>query len=166
MGRITDAMKAYFRSEGWKGQEPEEGVLVFRFEDELGHQWGCLAIAHEDAEQLAFYSVILTQVPEARRAEVTNFIMRTNYGMQVGNFEMDLDDGEIRFKTSVDVENAELTNALSDNLVSLNLMITGTYFDGLMSVITGEKRALEVVGVLDDPDDDDDESDDEDDSDD
>ncbi|MEX1367587.1 MAG: YbjN domain-containing protein [Nannocystaceae bacterium] len=155
MGRITAVMKEYFEAEGWDGQEPDEGVLVFRFEDDLDHQWGCLAVAHEEAEQLAFYSVVLSAVPPERRAEVTDFIMRTNYGMQVGNFEMDLDDGEIRFKTSIDVEGVELDRALCDNLVSLNLMIMGTYFDGLMAVVSGEKRALEVVGEFEHYDDDD-----------
>ena len=146
MGRITEVMKAYFEAEGWEGQEPAPGTLVFLFEDEIGHRWACLAAAHEDAEQLAFYSVLLDPAPPERRAEVAEFILRTNCGMQVGNFEMDLDVGEVRFKTSIDVEGTELSRPLCENLVNVNLMITGLYFDGIMSLITGEKRPLEVVG--------------------
>lgn len=146
MARITESIRAYFEREEWEGQEPDEGVFVFPFEDEFGHRWGCLAMAHEEAEQFVFYSVILEHVRMDRRAEVVAFIMRTNYGMQVGNYEMDLEDGEVRFKTSIDVEGTELTHTLINNLVNLNLMITSTYFDGLMAVMSGEKRALEVVG--------------------
>jgi len=35
---------------------------------------------------------------------VNEFLTRANYGLNIGNFEMDFQDGEIRFKTAIDVE--------------------------------------------------------------
>jgi len=40
------------------------------------------------------------------------FLTRANYGMMIGNFEMDFTDGEIRYKTSIDVEGDKLSSAL------------------------------------------------------
>lgn len=160
MGRIFETVERYFEADDWEGEQVEEGALAFRFENEHGNNWGCLALAIEDAEQFVFYSVLLDPAPPERRAEVIDFIMRANHGMQVGNFEMDLDDGEVRFKTSIDVEGAVLDTPLCRNVVELNLMLMGLYFDGLIAVIRGEKRAEEAVGEIEDEieeDDDDDE---------
>ena len=157
MGRIYEAVKSYFDADEWSGEEVDDGVLAFRFESEAGDQWGCLAVAVEDAEQFVFYSVRLEPMPAARRAEATELIMRANHGMQVGNFEMDLADGEIRFKTSIDVEGSELTAQLCRNMVDLNLMIMGVYFDGFTAVSKGDKSAADVIEELESgPDDDDD----------
>ena len=38
--------------------------------------------------------------PEA----IAEFLTRTNYSMIIGNFELDFADGEIRYKTSIDVQ--------------------------------------------------------------
>jgi len=148
MGRIFETVERYFKNDDWNGEPIEEGVLAFRLENQRGQQWGCLAIAFEEAEQFAFYSVLLDEAPQERRAEVSEFIMRANHGMQVGNFEMDLDDGEVRFKTSVDVENIELDEQIIRNLVELNLMMMGIYFDGIMAVVSGKKRVLEAIGEI------------------
>lgn len=148
MGRIFEAVKSYFEADDWSGEQVDEGVLAFRFESEAGQQWGCLAVAVEDAEQFVFYSVRLEPMPGGRRDEATALIMRANHGMQVGNFEMDLTDGEIRFKTSVDVEGVELTAQLCRNMVDLNLMIMGVYFDGFTQVSKGERTAEQVIADL------------------
>ena len=40
-----------------------------------------------------------THVREDKRDVVCRYITRANYGLRNGNLEMDLDDGEVRYKT-------------------------------------------------------------------
>ena len=63
-------------------------------------EWTCYAQIREEPGRFIFYSVPAAKAPEARRAAVAEFITRVNYGMVLGNFEMDYSDGEIRYKTS------------------------------------------------------------------
>jgi hypothetical protein len=55
--------------------------------------------------------------------------------MIIGNFELDYNDGEIRYKTSLDVEETPLTDALVRHLVYANVLTMDKYFPGLMRVL-------------------------------
>ncbi len=48
---------------------------------------------------------------------VAEFITRANFGIVIGNFEIDFSDGEIRYKTSIDVEGDRPSFALIKRLV-------------------------------------------------
>ena len=45
--------------------------------------------------------------PVYRRPALCETIARANYGLYLGNFEMDMGDGELRFKSSLPVNDAE-----------------------------------------------------------
>jgi hypothetical protein len=78
---------------------------------------------------------------------MAEFLTRANYGMVIGNFEMDYADGEVRFKTSVDVEDAHLNRALLHHIVHANLLMTDKYLPGITAIIEGQTPAfaLEMV---------------------
>jgi hypothetical protein len=105
----------------------------------------CYAEAHEEIETLVFYSVYPLKVPENKRMATADYLTRANYGLFVGNFELDFRDGEVRFKTSVDVEDAEVA-PLIRRIVYTNVVMADKYFHGLMQVIYSEiepKTAIE-----------------------
>jgi hypothetical protein len=59
--------------------------------------------------------------------------------LTIGNFEMDFTDGEIRFKTSLNVTNTELTDDLIRPVVYFNLALMDRYWPALAAVL--EDRA-------------------------
>ena len=81
---------------------------------------------------------------------VAEFITRANFGMIIGNFEFDYSDGEIRYKTSVDLEGVEVQSNLLRNLVYANVLTMDKYFTGLMRVmyggITPDEAIREIEG--------------------
>lgn len=76
-------------------------------------------------------------MPLEQRLLMAEFLTRVNYGLKIGNFEMDFKDGEIRYKTSIAVEGDRLTSPLVRELVCHNLSIMDNYFPGIMKVIYG-----------------------------
>jgi hypothetical protein len=58
---------------------------------------------------------------------------------------MDYSDGEIRYKTSIDVENDKLSDAILRNLVYANLWTTDRYLPGILSVIYGDVTPVEAI---------------------
>lgn len=162
MARIFDGIKSFlrthFETEDLE-RDGEDDMISFRLEDEGGSEWGCLALGDEQSEQAIFYSVVLETTPEEHRAEVMRFVTLANYGMQVGNFELDLEDGEVRFKTSVDVEGLELTEGLLRNMVELNILMMGLYYDGLLAVMRGGMSADEAIAEIEDDGDDEEDED-------
>jgi hypothetical protein len=76
-------------------------------------------------------------VPEARRLEVSHFLTRANYGLADGNFELDFEDGEVRYKTVLHVQADELDGLALKRLLRSNGIAVETYLPTLGSVIAG-----------------------------
>ena len=76
---------------------------------------------------------------------MAEFITRANFGMIIGNFELDYSDGEIRYKTSVDVEEVEVTDPLVRHLIYANVLTMDKYFPGLMRVLYGGISPVEAI---------------------
>lgn len=100
-----------------------------------------LANVNQENNQLIFYSVIPSRVPKESRAPVMEFITRANYNLLIGNFEMDMEDGEVRFKTSVDVSGDSLSIALVKNMIYFNFIAIDRHLESLMKVMYGNMSA-------------------------
>lgn len=109
--------------------------------------WTVYIAMLEADEQVVVHSAFNPPVPEERRDAVALFLARANYGILIGNFEIDLEDGELRYKTSIDVEGAELTEALLDNLVVANVAVFDRYVPGIEAVVRGTDPADAVAAI-------------------
>ena len=148
MARLYDALTMFLEEDDW-AYTPIEGHTALRmgFAGENG-RWVCFARSKEAEHQLLFYSVCPVNAPDAKRGIVAEFITRANYGLAIGNFEMDYEDGEIRFKTSLAVGASEFDEELIRRLVFVNVYTMDQYLPGIMSVIYGDiEPALAVARV-------------------
>ena len=87
---------------------------------------------------VTIYSNVSMKADEQTRAMALEFITRANYGIRVGNFEMDMSDGEIRYKVYI---NARGLDSISDEQIEEGIFIAANmldrYGDGLLKVILG-----------------------------
>lgn len=145
MQNIHDALISFFEEDGWAfnllGEPP---LLQLSFRGEHG-TWTCLAQSRDDLGQFVFYSLCPVDAPEERRLAVAEFLTRANYGLILGNFELDYEDGEIRYKTSIDVADDRLSPELIRNMVYTNVLVMDRYLPGIMRVIYGQVPALEAI---------------------
>jgi hypothetical protein len=104
----------------------------------------------DDDNEIIRVSCVSTRVvPEERRAQVSEILARINFGLHVGAFEMDMDDGELRSRSSVDVEDVVLTPALVRNLFISAVGAMETFLPVIADVVAGTapKAALtKLVG--------------------
>jgi len=147
-GQFFEEIVNFFKEDDWPFVQIEgEPLLQMVFQGENG-KWTCYAKAREDQEQLVFYSVCPINPPENKRLAVAEFLTRANSGMIIGNFEMDFEDGEIRYKTSIDVEGDSLSSALIKRLVYANVMMMDAYLPGIMSVIYGDVEPKDAIAQI------------------
>ena len=139
MGQLAEKVKEFFVSDDWRFSELDEGALRMGFSGRNGN-WTCIARPREDRGIFLFYSIAAVNVPPEKRAAVAEYLARANYGLPLGNFELDFSDGEVRFKTSLDVEGEEymLTPAMIKSIVYSNVLTMDRYLAGMMAVIYGE----------------------------
>lgn len=149
MAALFETVRRFFEAGGWE-PAPLEGrpsALRLACQGRSG-AWTCVVDVIEDAQQVVFLSVAPVRAPLERRHAVAEFITRANYGIILGNFEMDFEDGEVRYKTALDVEGDELTDALLRNIVLANIQAMDLYLPGLLAVIYGDRAPAQVVAEL------------------
>ncbi len=134
---IMDVVIRFFREDQWTFQQIEnKPVIRAGFRGERG-TWVCFARVDEEHQRFLFHSIMGLNSPPQYRTAVAEYLTRVNYGLPLGNFEMDLDSGDVRFKTSIEVPEGELTIAMVRTLIYANVRNMDHYFPGLLAVVHG-----------------------------
>jgi hypothetical protein len=106
-----------------------------------------IASAAQSDRYFIFYPVSPENAPEELRAAVAEYLTRVHFGLVVGSFEMDWGDGEVRFKSSLDLRGERLTPALLEGVVQANLAAINRYLPNLLAVARGEMEAAEAAAA-------------------
>ncbi|MBK7757705.1 MAG: YbjN domain-containing protein [Deltaproteobacteria bacterium] len=99
------------------------------------------------------YTILPVRAPESKFPEMLELLTRANWGLPLGNFEMDLSDGEIRFKTSVDVEGVPLNQPLGapaaemaiTNILMANKVAMDRYLPAILGLIYGDETVVTLI---------------------
>jgi len=146
--KILSTIVNFFTEDDWSFTKIQGSpVLQMAFQGKNG-RWTCYAKARTEKAQFVFYSICPLNVPESKRLAIAEFIARANYGTIIGNFELDFVSGEIRYKTSIDVESSTLTFPQIKQLVYTNVMMMDEYLPGIMSVIDGGVEARDAIAQI------------------
>lgn len=95
----------------------------------------------EQHERLVLYVLFRPKAKKEHRAELCEFVARANHGMGDGNFEMDFDEGSVRFRVSLDFTGISLPGQLVRNMI-VDAMNTIELYEGALSrVIAGKAKA-------------------------
>ena len=148
---IAGQLRGMFETSGIHAAfEERGGIGVFTIRMKLGcklQNAQMLVLVREDG-----FSA-LTQIPlsadENSRLAVAEYLTRANFNMRNGNFELNMDTGEIRFKTYVHAGSGEIDPKASRLAVMLPFMMLDRFGDGLLEVLFGFKsprEAFEAVG--------------------
>ena len=105
----------------------------------------CFAQVRVDIQQFLFYGMLPVHVPEHMRGAMAEFLTRANYGLRIGNFEMDYMDGEVRFKSSLDFEGEALTANLIRNAIYPAVQTLDRYLPGALAVIYAGKEPAQAI---------------------
>ena len=145
MGQILETVLKFFSDDEWPfSRLGERPILRTGFAGDNG-EWTCYAQVQEEQERFIFYSVCPVKAPEEKRPAMAEFLTRVNYGLVIGNFEMNFSDGEIRSKTSADFEGDRASVAVIKNLVYANVLTMDLYLPGIMSVLYGDVSPAQAI---------------------
>jgi hypothetical protein len=148
MSPILKLLMQFFTDDDWPFEQISDlPALRTAFSGENG-KWNCYAHAREETHQFVFYSLLPINAPPEKLAAVAEFITRANYSMIVGNFELNFDDGEVRYKTSIDVGNTPMTLPLIKHLVYPNVATMDQYLPGLMAVIYSDTSPSDAIAKV------------------
>ena len=145
---ISEIMLDFFSEDDWDYYWWEEGETL-QLECQVSNgRLTCYTKAINDKQQFIFYSLCPLTASEERKIAIAEFITKVNYGMVIGNFEFDFNDGEIRYKTSIDVEGDRLSHALIKQAVYINVLTMDKYLPALAAVINNKLSVDEAIAQV------------------
>lgn len=136
---LLEELKRVFTENGWPYSEVRGAPVLLTDLSGPAGRWSFYAQPVEEKNLVLFYSICPERVPEERRVDVSHFLTRANYGLAAGNFELDFDDGEVRYKTVLHVHGDELDGLTLKRLIRANGIAVETYLPGIASVIAGRE---------------------------
>lgn len=152
MPDITELSRAAFRvladflaEDGWNPTVKEESLTCLVAYQGQRATYQIHTRIDGETDQAIFRVQAPAPVPERMRHIASEFITRINFGLQLGNFEMDYRDGEVRFKTSLDFEDIGLTAKVVHNHLYAAIQAMETYVMGLLAVSSGAKTPLQTL---------------------
>ena len=140
---FMDVVIRFFQEDHWNYQKNTHNATVRAgYRGEHG-TWICnakLCVESQpgvESQRFVFYSHMGMNIPPLYRPAVNEYLMRVNYTLTLGNFEMDMDTGDVRFRTSIEILDRELTVDMMRSLAYANVNTIDRYFPGLLSVVHG-----------------------------
>ena len=103
MSESLEICREYFRGIQVEASQVDAHSLVVPVQIRDYLLQGLLTLRPESG-WMVLYVTTSAQVPDHRRSAVSEFLGRVNYLLPVGNFEMDWEDGEVRFRISTALE--------------------------------------------------------------
>ncbi|NEO87002.1 MAG: YbjN domain-containing protein [Spirulina sp. SIO3F2] len=146
---LIEQVMAVFEAEGW-AYERIDGQPMLRslLESEVG-QWLCLVEAQATRQQLCVYSIGRGVVPTDQRQDILQFFNTINYSAELlGRFELDLQDGEFRYRTGIDTRFISPNPAHLKVLLQDNMMIMERYLPSITQVILGELTLGAAIATI------------------
>ncbi|MBR2520010.1 MAG: YbjN domain-containing protein [Selenomonadaceae bacterium] len=95
---------------------------------------------HAYSDKLVLHMILPLSADEEERAKVAEFILRANYGLKVGGFDFDFNDGEISYRTSIYCGSDEFvapTYEQIDFALVIGMIMVERYGDALVKVMFG-----------------------------
>ncbi|MEA2625058.1 MAG: hypothetical protein QOD06_1103 [Candidatus Binatota bacterium] len=145
MGSILDGLKAFCRETDVRFEEGEDGLELVIGGD--NGQWPCFA-QEIGGERFVFYSYWPEEVPSDKRATMSELLTRANLGLWTGAFEMDLDHGMVRFRTSGSVVAGDLGPEVIAPVFYANVQIMDAYVPGIQEVLSAGRQPAEIIADI------------------
>ncbi len=140
---IRSVVATFLEADGWPATWHDDTVEVL-YEGVHG-LWRCHGIVLEDEERFIFYSIAPLTVTRRKSRAVAEFLHRANDGMVLGCFEFSWDRGEVRFRTSIDVEGGALSETMVRTLIETNVQAMDRYLPMLTAVARGTAEPAAAV---------------------
>lgn len=145
---IVDTIRGFLVDDDWKFEFDEErGVFIFGvgIESKLKHLRYFVHVTDDSYVVYAVSPIDADSDDKAIMKEMSDFICRANYGLKRGNFELDMTDGEVRYKIFVDCDGS----TPSEELVKSSLIIPSLMFDryaaGMLDIMFAGAKAEDAI---------------------
>ena len=149
MTSLFSTVNNFLEEDGWKFESfKNDGVLRALFSSDK-QEWELLTLVREELDQIIFYShVTESATPKHRRNEMCLLLNHLNNRTVYGAFEMDIDEGEVMFRTALDLVEVSPSYELIRNSLYTNLGTMERYHGALVALMKDDSVTAEVAAAI------------------
>ncbi|WP_201609614.1 type III secretion system chaperone family protein [Psychrobacter submarinus] len=152
---IIDYLKLYFGSKHWHythykpriSDAQQSHYLSLRMRNRK-IDCGYLFRVQEKERLLAVYGILPFLIPESHQSAAMLLMTQLNYDMVVGNLEMDVSDGEIRYKNALDVEVLGLDDDIIEHLLQSVVAMTTVAYEVFSDLLNTQEPSEDMPTLL------------------
>lgn len=144
---LLDKIIRYLKSEEWPVERLPETTSVWSSFDGENGPYELLFRTREDEQDVTVVARYAARVPEEMRVAMAEFLARANYGLVLGNFQMDFSDGEIGYKSAICArESVELLgNPILEEVIYTAVVMMDRHYPAVMGVLDGSLTPAEAA---------------------
>jgi hypothetical protein len=131
---LLQATESVLNKHGWQFYDLGKTTLRIDVNGKTAN-WAVIVKCIDEDQQFVVYSVCGNKPTEDKYTVMQEFLTRANFGLRIGNFELDLQDGEIRFKTSIQFAGEVQADLMIEQCLLINIMTMERYLPGILQVI-------------------------------
>ncbi len=151
MASLFETVQEFFVTKGWVTEQTNDGILHMRYGGKNA-SWDCYVTVREEWGQATFLSLMPDKVPESKLPEVIEYIARANFGLVIGNLDLDIGHRQVRFRTNLDLgpnghEDVPFAT-LFERAVMANVRSMDRYWVGVVDVLGGATPADALAKIL------------------
>lgn len=143
----NDIIKQFFEKDDISYRNSRNDVFLCNFAANNGNYRVLVGSEEKDHYVVIYVTSNISIHPEMRPA-ITEFITRANYAMRTGCFEMDLNDGEFRFRTSIVTPGTELSMAVFEKVFYTAISTIDRYVPGVLRIMYGNISPKEMIAEI------------------
>ena len=151
---IVDCLKQYFDNKQWHythyRPKTNDSQQSHHLSLRMRHKQvncGYLFRIQEKNKLLAIYGILPFLIPESHQNAALLLITQINYDMLIGNLEMDINDGEVRYKNAIDVEAVGIDHDIIEHLLQSVVAMT-TVANELFGDLINNRDPAEDISTL------------------
>lgn len=145
---IVSEIRGFLLDDDWNFDfDDEKGVFKFgvNIDGKMKHVNYFVSVHDDSYTVYAMSPVSADSDDPLSMAEVAKFVCGANYGLRNGNFELDMRDGEIRYKVYVDCDNLLPSREVVRSSIIVPAMMFERYAPGILDVIFKGTSAADAI---------------------
>lgn len=147
---LLQSLQSILNKQGWQFYDVGDSILRIDVDGQAA-TWSTLIQCIDEHQQLIVYSICPNKASETKLSSIQEFLTRANFGLKFGNFELDLEDGEIRFKTSIQFAGEIDSAPMIEECLSLNVVTFDRYLPGILQVLFTDTLPQNAIAFIESP---------------
>lgn len=147
---IKEAIEQYLTNDEWNYEFDEEREIIRCGINLRNRLKECRIIVDIDETKYLSIALISLNCDEEHRVELSKLLTMINYGLLIGNFEMDFSDGEVRYKIATNCKDCIPSQSIIEDSMMIPAVMFEQFGDAILDVMFGYKTAEEAYASTED----------------